>query len=184
MQSTTHCRTRNQYVEMQINAAEKKLNIMARRRLMIAAMLQTRLMLNTSVGSQERKKNVIKISIHHWTGAGFFCFFSLQVVNSRTWPWLCSLCGENWGNAVIRLREEHFSRSWTHILSRGGRKVYWLEERHLSIFLAEDVRKLCVFARLNLRTLLGCIDIRMLRDGGSTGGWHVSQSIWLSSRNL
>lgn len=184
MQSTTHCKTRNQYVEMQINAAEKKLNIMARRRLMITTMLQTRLMLNTSVGSREKKKSDQNLNPPLNWCRFYFLFFSLQVVNSRTWPWLCSLCGENWGNAVIRLREEHFSGSWTHILSRGGRKVDWLEGRHLSIFLAEDVRKLCVFARLNLWTLLGCIDIRMLHDGGSTGGRHGSQSIWLSSKNL
>lgn len=132
----------------------KNLNIMARRRLTIVVKLQV---LSTSVESGA-KKNQIIITIHHWNGP----FFSLQVVNSKTWPWLCSLCRENWGRAIIKLREEHFSGSWTHILSRGGSRVYWLGGRHLSIFQAEDVRKLCGLVWLNLWTLLGCIDIRML----------------------
>lgn len=144
----------------------KNLNIMARRRLMIVVKLQVRLMLSTSV---------IKISIH-WCNPNCVFFFPLPVVNSRTWPWLCSLCGEKWGRAIIRLCEERFNRSWTHILNRGGSIVYWLGEKHLSIFLPEDIRKLCGFVQLNLWTLLAWIDIHMLHGWWWQHRWRAWKS--------
>lgn len=110
----------------------KNLNSMAGRRLMIVVKLQDRLMPSASVESG-RKKNLIRLNPPmKWH------FFSTQSCEHQDLALIVFLCGENWGSAIIRLREEHFSGSWTHILRGGGSRVYWLGGRHPSIFLARE----------------------------------------------
>lgn len=84
--------------------------------LMIMIKLQIRLKLSSSVtsGGGLWSKSQSKTEM-----ATFFI-----LVKSRTWSWLCSLCGENWGTATIKLHEEHFRGSWTHSLRGGGSRVY------------------------------------------------------------
>lgn len=126
MQSATNCRIRDQHVVRERETLLEKPEHYVRKEAdfigtqMIMVTLHVRLMLSTSVGfekrEREKKKHQIKITIHSWKGN----LFPAQVVKSRTWPWLCSLCGENWGMALIKLHEERFTGSWTHIVSGGG----------------------------------------------------------------
>lgn len=137
MQSTTHCRTRDQYIEREINATEKKkpLNIMARRRLMIVVKLSGQSE-SASVGC--RKKNLIKIIIHHWNVA----FFSeLQSAQQD----LALIVFPLWGKPTLKSGsvKNILADPELYFLSGGVSTVYWLRDRHLSIILAESIRKLC-----------------------------------------